>query len=223
MDAKRRARPAASSRYARAMGILDWLLGRTSKKRGDSASTLPTAASARTVTIRRPGGIVETKVIEDDGTTFADWVAKMEPKQTEEQPAAVRRKVVDESTRTVLDLRQLASNRLRIVGSSYWVSDAGRRTHGGTEYLLIREPKNKHDPNAVAVYGRGRKVGHLSAKKAETLAPILDSLEGYDAFKVGGAGTEENSSRLWADIPSLPALRAFAATRSSMNGNEPRP
>ncbi|MFE4078262.1 HIRAN domain-containing protein [Paenarthrobacter sp. YIM B13468] len=109
---------------------------------------------------------------------------------------------------SILDLTGIKSTRTRIVGLSYWVPDAGRAKHGGTEYLLLREPKNEWDADAVAVYGKGRKVGHLSAAKAAALAPIFDALD-YDAFRVGGASVSPNSSNLWVDLPALPALRSF--------------
>lgn len=121
----------------------------------------------------------------------------------------VKRVMLPSGELAILDLRSVQANRTRIVGSAYWVTMAGREKHGGMEYLLVREPKNKWDKSAVAVYGKGRKVGHLSEKKAAAYAPILDALD-FDAFTVGGASVSVNSSQLWVDLPSLPALRAFA-------------
>lgn len=112
------------------------------------------------------------------------------------------------SALTVVDLASLDSVRTRIKGSSYYVTDAERPRYGGPEYLLVREPDNAADSSAVAVYGRGRKVGHLSAARAASLTPLLDGL-GADAYRVTGTGTSSNSIVLWVDAPKVDALRKF--------------
>lgn len=180
---------------------------------GDKLVARPDVASPpRTVTIKRPGEVIEAKVVEDDGSTFGDWVADMKTKSSGSSSAPrVKKVTLEEDTLRVLDLSDLPSTRMRIVGSAYWVSDAERGKFGGTAYLLAREPENKHDPSAVAVYGRGRKVGYLTAAKAAALASIVDSLP-FDAFRVGGISVMGNSVRLWVDVPSVPALRKFAET-----------
>ncbi|GGE86520.1 HIRAN domain-containing protein [Mycetocola zhadangensis] len=202
------------------MGILDWLLGRTppkrptattSQKRSTPPVITPVAApKGLAVTINRPGGIVETKVVEPDGTTFDDWVADMEKK---ESPAArqprIQKVSVDERALSILDIRGVDSIRVRIVGSAYCLTHKERDTFGGAEYLLKPEPENKHDPHAIAVYGRGRKVGYVSSAKASALSGILATMP-FDAFRIAGASTTESSSRMWADLPRLPALRTFA-------------
>jgi hypothetical protein len=124
----------------------------------------------------------------------------------------VTKQTINVDSLRVLDLSELESTRARIVGSMNYVSDAERAQFGGLEYLLVREPHNEHDGDAVAVYGSGRKVGRISAAKAASFAPILDSL-GYDAYRVSGTSTIENSIRLWVDLPKLPALREFAKTQ----------
>ncbi|WP_284760504.1 HIRAN domain-containing protein [Curtobacterium sp. MEB011] len=107
-----------------------------------------------------------------------------------------------------IDLRELPSSRFRIVGTAYWLRDDERARYGGQEYELVREPENEHDGNAVAVYGRGRKVGHLSAAKAAALASDLDRL-GPASFVVSGDTVSEASMKMWVDIPRVPALRTF--------------
>lgn len=193
-------------RYAHVMGWLSRLLGGTKDASPKVSPTKP-----RTVTIKRPGGVVETKIIEDDGRSFDDWVADMDAK-SKARSSEPRIKVsrLEAESLQVRDLRQLTSKRVRIVGSSNWVIDAERSKYGGSEYLLVREPKNEYDPNAVAVYGKGRKVGYVSAAKAASFAPILDSLP-EDAFLVSGTSTVEGSLRLWVDLPSVPALRKMGA------------
>lgn len=130
------------------------------------------------------------------------------PGRETERATGVKKVALNEASLSILDLRELPSSRFRIVGSSFWVTDAGRYKHGGSDYLLVREPKNKWDANAVAVYGKGRKVGHLSEAKAAALAPILDQLS-FVAYRVGGAPPARDSIRMWVDVPSATALKAF--------------
>lgn len=115
---------------------------------------------------------------------------------------------------SVLDLTELQTVRARIVGSGFWVTTRERAVYGGMEYLLVREPKNKHDENAVAIYGKGRKVGYVTTSKAAAISALLDSM-GHDRYLIGGAGVDPNSSRLWADLPSIPALRQFAESHAA--------
>ena len=94
------------------------------------------------------------------------------------------------------------------------MSDRERAKYGGTEYALVREPNNPHDSDAVAVYGKGRKVGYLSAAKAAAVAPSLDAM-GAGAYRVGGTSVQGNSIRLWVDVPKVPGLREFVRARSA--------
>lgn len=107
-----------------------------------------------------------------------------------------------------IDLRSLASRRLRIVGVASHLHDRERSLFGGVEYRLVREPKNVYDANVVAVYGQERKVGYLSAVKAASLAPLLDRLD-EAAFALSGCGVTEASARLWVDLPRVPELCKF--------------
>lgn len=122
-------------------------------------------------------------------------------------------KTIDVDSLRVLDLTSVDSVRMRIKGVAYWVTVAEREEFGALEYLLVREPDNEHDANAIAVYGHSRKVGHVSAARAAALAPLLDQLTA-DAFKVTGTTTQPNSSVLWVDVPKVPALRSFARDHS---------
>lgn len=137
----------------------------------------------------------------DEQTYAAERAAQVNPSQVD--PAAL----------TVVDLTGIDAVRMRVKGITFALHDNERARFGGTEYLLVREPGNAHDPHAIAVYGRGRRVGYVAASRAAALAPLLDSLEG-DAFRVGGAVvTEGRTPRLWVDVPRVPALRAFARSR----------
>ena len=48
----------------------------------------------------------------------------------------------------------------------------------GETLLLLRDPSNKHDHNAIQVCKRGwfrhRQIGHLSEYQAEKIAPLMD-------------------------------------------------
>ncbi len=111
--------------------------------------------------------------------------------------------------KSVIDLTGLESTRMRIKGQAFWVTVAERSEFGGVEYWLVREPKNEHDSNAVAVYGRGRKLGYVSAARAALLAPLLDSMRA-EAFAVTKTGASaEQGTRMWVDIPKVDALRKF--------------
>lgn len=61
-----------------------------------------------------------------------------------------------------------------LVGMAY--SPLGLKTTNslleGMPLILLREPTNSHDPNAVAVYVR---VGYIRAKQATSLAPKMDA------------------------------------------------
>lgn len=131
------------------------------------------------------------------------------PSKTEPRSVGVKKALLNPVGLSILDLRELPSNRFRIVGSGFWVTDSGRYKHGGSDYLVIREPENRGDINAVAVYGKGRKVGHLSEAKAPAFAPIFDELP-FDGYRVAGAPPEGNSIIMRVDLPALPKLRVFA-------------
>jgi hypothetical protein len=59
--------------------------------------------------------------------------------------------------------------------------------------VLVAEPDNPYDPNAVAIHSAAGKVGHLSRREALDYAPVIAALaeRGYsagscDAFLNGG-------------------------------------
>jgi hypothetical protein len=88
---------------------------------------------------------------------------------------------------------------LAVVGLDFPNADGGNRrseammTLPGTPVELVPEPKNKHDPNAIAVFsGRGVQIGYISAERApyigtrlnrgEEVAAIFQGLDGGSAF-----------------------------------------
>jgi hypothetical protein len=84
----------------------------------------------------------------------------------------------------VIDLRGLPSRRSKIHGSSFYIP--GNYIWAHTEYLLAREPRNKYDANAIAVYAGGRKVGHVAKSLARIIAPEMDRLECEQALVDAG-------------------------------------
>jgi hypothetical protein len=119
----------------------------------------------------------------------------------------------------ITDLRPLGGARLRIVGTAHWVPNSKRMTVGGDAYVLVREPKNQHDENAVAVYDATRKVGYLSRAKAAAYAPQFDRI-GAPGYRVAGEPPED-SVRLWVVLPPITKVRAFPSidgTGPSMDG-----
>lgn len=171
---------------------------------------------ARQLNAEFPGGIdAETLWGRCDaaGLEMADVDRKMdELAYAATRAAEVTVQRIDTASLAIVDLTGVDAVRMRIKGTAMCLLDDERARYGGTEYLLVREPTNEFDPHAVAVYGRGRRVGYVSASRAAALAPLLDALDG-DAFKVGGAALQQNSVRLWVDVPSVPALRTHVRGR----------
>lgn len=55
----------------------------------------------------------------------------------------------------------------------------------GTPVTLVREPTNQFDPNAVAVWVDGQKVGYVPKKQNAALAQFIDQTGGgYDESKL---------------------------------------
>lgn len=61
-----------------------------------------------------------------------------------------------------------------VVGTQYYSVDHPRRKGRIFPVEIVREPENLHDTNALAVRYQGETLGHVSASRAEALAPILD-------------------------------------------------
>lgn len=108
------------------------------------------------------------------------------------------------------DLRPLGGMRLRVVGTAYLVPHSRRQDVGGYSYVLVREPSNRHDANAVAVYDATRKVGYLSRAKAAVYAPHLDRI-GAPGYRVAGE-PPAGSVKLWIVLPPIAKVRAFPST-----------
>lgn len=117
---------------------------------------------------------------------------------------SVRRVIVAEPVDPV-DLRRLEGTSCAVVGVSYWVKDVERRAFNGQEFYLRREPSNKHDENAVAVYAGERKFGYLSKGMAARYEPLLAELG--EEFVVT---RDLSRPRLSFLLPRVPELRKMA-------------
>lgn len=63
----------------------------------------------------------------------------------------------------------------------------------GSCVRLVREPANKFDPNAVAVYALegDRVAAYVNKQKARTLARLLDGGESLEAISIRGSGPRQ--------------------------------
>ena len=64
-----------------------------------------------------------------------------------------------------------------IVGDEHY-GDPFRKKVRATSALLVREPKNRHDRNAVGVWVKRMQVGYLSAYQAARFARAIDAAGG---------------------------------------------
>ena len=142
--------------------------------------------------------------------TIERLVARLTGEPTQPEPVRVR--TISVEALRIVDLSGLDSVRMRVKGVGHSVTADERDLYGDREYLLVPEPDNPTDPSAVAVYGKGRRVGYVSTSRAATVAPLLAQI-GADAYRVTGTGTTPSSSMLWVDIPRMDALRKFARTQ----------
>ncbi len=85
---------------------------------------------------------------------------------------------------------------LEVVGESHYQEDLWRVVGGQSQdrvrediaALLVVEPDNQYDPNAIGIWIGGWKVGHLSRSDAATLCPGLLDLERQEGKKIALAG-----------------------------------
>ncbi len=87
-----------------------------------------------------------------------------------------------------IDLKEAVYNRKSpegyIIDRTYYTKVVGVTFNGVQEILpylqsgmsldFVREPRNFHDKNAVAVYCSDHQIGHLSREEAAEIAPIMD-------------------------------------------------
>jgi hypothetical protein len=123
---------------------------------------------------------------------------------------------IDYSKMRVLDLTRLESRRIRVRGTFAYIPDTKRERYADTEYLLVREPDNRYDPYAVAIYSDQRKIGYVAAATAGRLSPLLDELRGFDGYVVPGAAEviPGMTVRYFVSVPTIPALRKYISSHT---------
>lgn len=87
-------------------------------------------------------------------------------------------------------LRRLGITMFKLRGVAYYAEAAKAGDFSpGAPVRLVREPDNKHDPNAIAVYaadGTGP-AGYVNKQNAARLTKVIDSGEQLEALSVRGA------------------------------------
>ena len=63
----------------------------------------------------------------------------------------------------------------------------------GTPALLVREPANQHDKNAIAVYVDGTRIGYVPKKQNAVLAQFIDQQGGIMQLAMDAAPTTEKA------------------------------
>ncbi len=119
----------------------------------------------------------------------------------------------------------MSGGTVQVVGESYRQDAiervAGPRTSSGASIShvtaqLVREPKNKHDRNAVAVLVGGEHCGYIAKEQAPTFGPVVDELKAMgrpatcQADVTGGwdqGGDDVGSYGLVLNIAYPPRLR----------------
>ena len=110
---------------------------------------------------------------------------------------------------------------LAVVGALYPNKDGGNRLFemticlAGEPVTLVREPRNKADPSAVAVFSaRGIQFGYLSAERCGWIGGKLAQGEDIRAvFQQASGGVAVIRVSFNGETPVLPASRPAAAAR----------
>jgi len=112
---------------------------------------------------------------------------------------------------------------LAVVGLDYANADKSNRrseammTLPGEPVLLVPEPRNKHDDNAIAVIGpRGIQLGYLSAERAPYVGGrIARGEEVIAIFQAVAGAFPYIRARFGGGAPTLPAADTPASSRST--------
>lgn len=68
----------------------------------------------------------------------------------------------------------------------------------GEPLILLREPDNPHDPNAVQVWARGTHIGYLKGTQCRPVARAMDAAARVDSVEQGDPGV-----RRWVEMPGV--------------------
>lgn len=128
-----------------------------------------------------------------------------------------------------MDQRELS---LAVVGIDYANADKAKsnrrfellQCEPGDPVELRREPKNPHDPNAVAVFSeRGIQIGYLTAERAPWIGAKISAGEEAGAiFQALGSGAATIRIRFGGGSPTLP-VAAPPPTTTSFDDFQPDP
>lgn len=99
---------------------------------------------------------------------------------------------------------------VNVVGTDY--HDGWGRTRGRAKVLLVREPHNSHDANAVAVQFRGSTIGYLPRERAMLAAPCMDKAGLGETSTV--ANLSDDSAVVSLPAAVFPALSPRAGSSS---------
>jgi Cys-tRNA synthase (O-phospho-L-seryl-tRNA:Cys-tRNA synthase) len=95
-------------------------------------------------------------------------------------------------------------------GLKYYLAEQPHDQYRSSGYLLVREPTNEHDKDAIAVYERGVKIGFVAASRAGFTAALLDELNA-PAYRI--EGRPDGYGRVLIEMPTVPALRELVTAR----------
>lgn len=114
-------------------------------------------------------------------------------------------------------------NTVQVVGESHYQdaldSVCGGKTEDGhnrsCHAVLVRDPRNQYDGNAIGIQIEGRPVGHLSREDAARYAPVFDQAKcpavAVDAVIRGGwdrGGSDQGHYGVSLDLPTPEELAA---------------
>lgn len=197
--------------------ILDWLAANESV-----ATEFPSVAHLLDVARRI---LVDGKITPAERYEFHKAIEAVMPKAPRE--AAARARDAADAVRFEAE-RRLSP----VAEADFMVQFANRfsgrtsRVAEGDAFVLVREPSNPYDPNAVAVFYKGEHIGYAPREDAASLAPVMDrggyhrakckKVLGYnyaipvvvaEVFQPGVVVPDANPSRATSGRLSIPAER----------------
>lgn len=126
-------------------------------------------------------------------------------------------------------LRLIQGPSLDVAGESQYraaIEQAvGRRPEGHQDVIdaaLVWEPRNRYDPNAIAVQIQGRTCGYLPREVAERYRPVMEWCrdEGFvPVVRADVSGGWQQSDRSWADF----GIRVYVASPRKLLGRDINP
>ena len=91
--------------------------------------------------------------------------------------------------------------RFHVRGFQYYDGpDMMERMKAGEELSLLREPENKFDKHAIAVYYRQRKIGFVPREKNEVLSRLMDNKTGNLSAEINQIRNDDVS---WNEVSAV--------------------